>query len=55
MKKPSIYVAIHPRNLIIDFRLKNPTVSKNIICIFLNKLFPIFSQNKSYNKNPRFI
>ena len=55
MKKPSIYVAIHPRNLIIDFRLKNPTVSKNIICIFLNNLFPKFFQNKSYNKNPRFI
>jgi hypothetical protein len=35
--------------------VKNPTVSKNIICIFLNKLFPIFPRNKSYNKNPRFI
>ena len=55
MKKPSIYVAIHPRNLIIDFRLKNPTVSKNIFCIFLNNLFPKFFQNNSSNKNPRFI
>ena len=53
MKKPSIYVAIHPRNLIIDFRLKNPTVSENKFCIFLTTIFLPKKKKKSYNKNPR--